>query len=129
MMPQVSTGNINNNATRIKSDARKGITPRKVSLIGTPSANLLITNTFMPTGGVIMPTSTTIKQMMPNYKAGCLSVIPKSKPITAGKKIGTVNRIIDNESIRQPKTRYTSKITIKIIIGEVSIPMIQSARP
>ncbi len=60
----------------------------------------------MPTGGVIRPISTTISTMMPNQIA--LSSRPRpnrSMPMTIGKKIGIVSRIIDRLSITQPSTR------------------------
>ena len=64
-----------------------------------------ITKRFMPTGGVIRPTSTTISTSTPNQIAVSSGVRPKSSPEIIGKKIGIVSRIIDRLSIRQPKTR------------------------
>ena len=43
--------------------------PLNVSIIGTSRAMLLMMNTFMPTGGVISPISTTISARMPNQIA------------------------------------------------------------
>jgi hypothetical protein len=65
----------------------------------------LITNRFIPTGGVINPTSTTISTMMPNQSANSSGGRPKSSADMIGKKIGTVSRIIDSESITQPNAR------------------------
>ena len=48
------TGNPTINATLIPSEIKNGITPLKVSIIGTSFAKELITKTFSPTGGVIL---------------------------------------------------------------------------
>ena len=64
-----------------------------------------ITKRFMPTGGVMSPTSTTISTSTPNQMAISSGGRPKSRPDTMGKKIGMVSRIIDSESITQPKIR------------------------
>ena len=91
---------------RSRSEARKGMTNLKVSFIGTSLAMLLMMNTFMPTGGVIRPISTTISTMMPNQMAlASLPSPPISSPMTMGKKIGMVSKIIDRLSMMQPSTR------------------------
>ena len=63
----VRTGKPTINATLIPSEIKNGITPLKVSIIGTSFAKELITKTFSPTGGVISPTSTTIRVITPNH--------------------------------------------------------------
>ena len=59
----------------------------------------LMTNTFMPTGGQIMPKVTAITMMTPNHTG--------SKPscVIAGKTIGTVSRIIASSSITAPRMK------------------------
>ena len=52
--------------TRTISEAKNGSTPLKVSDIGTSLAMEWITKTFIPTGGVINPNSTTTRAMIPN---------------------------------------------------------------
>ena len=98
-------GKENNRITRKISLIRKGNTPLNVSDILTSPAILLIIKTFNPTGGVINPTSTTIKVNIPNQIAVSSGVIPKSKVIIKGKKTGMVNNIIARLSIRQPRNR------------------------
>lgn len=44
----------------------------------------LMTKTFMPTGGVISPTSTTTTAMMPNQISVSSCDMPKSSPATIG---------------------------------------------
>ena len=58
----------------------------------------LMTNTFMPMGGVIRPSSTTITTRMPNQTGS------KFKLWTMGKKIGMVSRIMARASSTQPMT-------------------------
>ena len=65
----------------------------------------LIINRFIPTGGVISPTSTTISARIPNQIAVASAVIPKSRLSMIGKNIGIVNKIILSESITHPKMR------------------------
>ena len=72
--------------------------------MGTPLVMPLTTYTFKPTGGASSPNSTTISTMMPNQMATDSLGIPKSKPITIGKKIGMVSKIMDSSSITAPKT-------------------------
>jgi len=82
------------------------MTPMKVSFIGTSLAMELMMYTFMPTGGVISPISTTIRARMPNQIALPSGVRPhRSMPMMIGKKIGIVRRIIDRLSMMQPRTR------------------------
>ncbi len=88
--------------TRTRSDAKKGMTPLKVSIIGTSFAIELMMKTFRPTGGVIRPISTTISEMMPNHNLASSGDIPKSSPAMIGQKIGTVRKIIERESITKP---------------------------
>src|SRR6266498_1428597 len=59
-------GNAIRITSRIRSVATNGITPRKMVENDTSFTTLLITNTFMPTGGWIRPSSTVITMMTPN---------------------------------------------------------------
>lgn len=95
-------GNITKIMVLIRSDMMKGMTPLNVSASDVVLAIALITNRFMPTGGVISPTSTTISTNTPNQMANSSGARPKSSTETIGKNIGIVNNIIDNESITQP---------------------------
>ena len=72
--------------------------------MGTSLAMLLITNRFIPTGGVIRPTSTTMSTRIPNQIANSSGVSPKSSTVTIGKNTGMVSKIMDNESMKQPST-------------------------
>ena len=66
----------------------------------------LIIKTFSPTGGVMSPISTTFSASSPNLMG--LSSAPfhlKSTPITMGKKMGMVSKIMDKLSMMQPNTR------------------------
>lgn len=101
-----------------KSLHRNGITPRNVSTMGISFANLLITKTFRPTGGVIKPTSTAISVRMPNQIAVSSVLMPKFKLTKIGKNIGTVNSIIARLSIKQPRKKYKSKINANIKYGD-----------
>ena len=85
-------------------------------------------NKFIPTGGVINPTSTTINASIPNQIAVASAVIPKSRLSIIGKNIGIVSRIMLSESITQPKIRYVTNMTSKTRIGEKPEVEIQSAR-
>ena len=80
--------------TLIRSLIKNGKTPIKVSEIGTFFAILLIIKTFKPTGGVIRPTSTTIKVKIPNQIATSSTLIPKSNSMIIGKNTGIVNSIM-----------------------------------
>ena len=111
------TGNPTINATLIPSEIKNGITPLKVSIIGTSFAKELITKTFSPTGGVIRPTSTTIRVITPNHNFKSSGLSPKSKPAIIGQKIGTVNKIMDSESIINPKRIYITNIIRRTVKG------------
>ena len=100
---KVIPGKAKSKITLIKSLAKKGKTPLNVSFIGISPAILLIIKAFNPTGGVINPTSTTIKVKIPNQIAVSSIDIPKSSWIITGKKTGIVNKIIAKLSIRQPR--------------------------
>ena len=102
---KVIDGNKIKSTTRTKSLAKKGKTPAKVLEIGISPAILLMMNTFKPTGGVINPTSTTIRVRIPNQMTVSSCDIPKSRLIMTGKKTGIVKSIIARLSIRQPRTR------------------------
>ena len=104
-------------ATRMASDIKNGITPLNVSIIGTSFAIELITKTFIPTGGVIRPTSTTISDTIPNQSFTSSTGIPKSRLAIIGQKIGTVKRIIDRLSIINPRRMYIITIITIIVTG------------
>ena len=91
-------------ATRIKSEVIKGTMPLNVSIMGTSLAIELITKTFRPTGGVIIPISTTINEMMTNQslRSSPSKPNPKSRPAIIGQKMGTVSRIMDKLSMTKP---------------------------
>ena len=59
----------------------------------------LMMNTFMPTGGVISPSSTTITTIIPNQTGSMPNCC------ITGKKIGIVSRIIARESKAHPITK------------------------
>src|SRR3546814_1331213 len=61
---RMMTGKASRTATRSNSARKKGITPLKVSLMGMSSASAEMTKTFMPTGGVMRPSSTTMSERM-----------------------------------------------------------------
>ena len=71
----------------------------------TSCTTVLMTNTFIPTGGWISPSSTVMTMMTPNQ------IGSKPSAVTAGKMIGTVRITIAIASIRQPSTRYISMIS------------------
>src|SRR6516165_7265452 len=100
-----SSGNEIRITSRIRSVATKGSTPLKMVAKETSFTTLLITNTFMPTGGWIRPSSTVITMMTPNQ------IGSKPRWVTTGKMIGTVRMIIAIASIRHPSTMYMSIIT------------------
>ena len=107
--------------TLIRSLIKNGKTPIKVSEIGTFFAILLIIKTFKPTGGVISPTSTTIRVRIPNQIATSSILIPKSNSIMMGKNTGIVSSIIAKLSIRQPKRMYRTNIQNTTRYGESSL--------
>src|SRR5207253_4524079 len=90
---------------RMMSVTTNGSTPLKMVEKLTSWITLLITNTFMPTGGWISPSSTVITMITPNQ------IGSKPSAVTTGKMIGTVRMIIARASIRQPSTRYISMIS------------------
>ena len=98
-------GNENKRITLKISLIKNGNTPLKVSEILTSPAILFIIKTFNPTGGVINPTSTTIKVNIPNQMAVSSGDIPKSRVIIRGKNTGIVKSIIAKLSIRHPRNR------------------------
>ena len=73
--------------------------------MGMSGAMPLMTKRLSPTGGVMSPVSTTMSTMMPNQIAVSSGLRPRSSDMTMGKKIGMVRRIMESESMRQPKTR------------------------
>ena len=107
--------------TLIRSLIKNGKTPIKVSEIGTFFAILLIIKTFKPTGGVIRPTSTTIKVKIPNQIATSSTLIPKSNSMIIGKNTGIVNSIMAKLSIRQPRKTYKTSIQNTTRYGESSL--------
>ncbi len=58
-----------------------------------------MTNTFIPTGGQIIPKVTAITMMTPNQ------IGSKPRCIIAGYTIGTVSRIIASSSMTAPRIR------------------------
>ena len=84
----------------------------------TSPAILFIIKTFNPTGGVIKPTSTTIRVNIPNHIAVSSGVIPNSSVMINGKNTGIVKSIIAKLSIKQPKNRYRTRIQATIKKGE-----------
>ena len=51
-----------------------------------------------------MPKPTVISTMIPNQMATLSLGIPKSRPITMGKKMGMVSKSMDSSSITAPST-------------------------
>ena len=101
----VIDGNMTKMAVRIKSDIMNGITPLNVEESGVSFAIEFMTKRFIPTGGVIKPTSTTMSTSIPNQSANSSLPSPKSSADTMGKKIGMVSKIIDRESITHPRIK------------------------
>src|ERR1700754_952057 len=99
-----SSGNTTRITSRIRSVTTNGSTPTKIVDISTSLMTLLITNTFMPTGGWINPSSTVITMITPNQ------IGSKPSAVTTGNTIGTVRITIAIASIRQPSTRYINRI-------------------
>src|ERR1700761_2341238 len=99
-----SSGNRIRITSRIKSVTTNGSTPTKIVDMSTSLITLLITNTFIPTGGGIRPSSTVMTITTPNQ------IGSKPSAVTTGKTIGTVRITIAIASIRQPSTRYISRI-------------------
>ncbi len=65
----------------------------------TPGTVDWTTKRFIPIGGVMRPISATVTTRMPNQT--------RSHPIATatGERKGTVSRIMDMESMKQPRTR------------------------
>ena len=97
--------NAKRSVTRGKSRAKKGSPPLKVPKIGTSQTILLIMKTFRPTGGVIGPTSTTIRGKIPNQMAVSSTNMPNSRVTISGKNTWMINKIMARLSIRQPSNR------------------------
>src|SRR5271156_4789804 len=100
-----SNGNTIRITSLIKSVTTNGSTPTKIVDMLTSLITLLITNTFMPTGGWIKPSSTVITITTPNQ------IGSKPSAVITGNTIGTVRMIIAIASIRQPSARYMSRIS------------------
>src|SRR6266702_1798691 len=100
-----SSGNAIRITSRTRSVATNGITPLKMVENETSFTTLLMTKTFMPTGGWIRPSSTVITMMTPNQ------IGSNPRCVMTGKMIGTVRMIIAMASIRQPSTRYIIMIS------------------
>src|SRR3982074_2722238 len=100
-----SNGNKIKITSRIRSVTTNGSTPMKIVDMLTSLITLLMTNTFMPTGGWIRPSSTVMTMTMPNQ------IGSKPSDVTTGNTIGTVRITIAIASIRQPSTRYINRIS------------------
>src|SRR5689334_10263223 len=100
-----SMGKVMRMTSRTRSVSTNGMTPLKMVAKVTSFTTLLMTKTFMPTGGWINPSSTVITMMTPNQ------IGSKPSCVTTGKMIGTVRMIIAIASIRQPSTRYITMMT------------------
>ena len=59
-------GNATKMVMRMICAMMKGVTPRKIVSSGISLVIPLMTNTFIPIGGVMRPSSTTMTMMMPN---------------------------------------------------------------
>src|SRR5580765_2144494 len=103
-----SSGKAIRMTSRTRSVATNGITPRKIVENDTSLTTLLMTKTFMPTGGWIRPSSTVITIMTPNQ------IGSKPRCMITGKMIGTVRMIMAMASIRQPSTRYITMIRARM---------------
>ena len=90
---------------RIKSVMINGMTPLKMVVKLTSLITLFITNTFIPTGGWIRPSSTVITMITPNQ------IGSKPRCVITGKMMGMVRMIIAIASIRQPSSRYISMMS------------------
>src|SRR5581483_2458882 len=90
---------------RMMSVTMNGSTPLKMVAKLTSCTTLLITNTFMPTGGWISPSSTVMTMITPNQ------IGSKPRWAMTGKMMGIVRMIMAMASIRQPSTRYMIMIS------------------
>ena len=84
MTAAMATNNSTRMTVRTRSVTTKGMAPRKVSPIGISLASPLMMKRFIPTGGVIRPTSTTISTRMPNHRPKSSGDMPKSRPAITG---------------------------------------------
>ena len=98
-----------------------------------------MTKTFIPTGGVMSPTSTTTSASIPNQIFRSPVVMPKpavsaaicTPPLSStstGQKKGIISRIIERLSSRQPSKIIPKSSTISTDIGSKPATNIQSAR-
>jgi len=65
--------------------------------------------------------------MMPNQIATDSPGRPKSSPMTIGKKIGMVSRIMESSSITAPRTTYSSRTAETTISGDRPQPVTRPA--
>src|SRR3954447_21965052 len=100
-----SNGNMIRMTSRTRSVATNGTTPLKMVEKDTSFTTLLMTNTFIPTGGGGRTSSTVMTIITPNQ------IGSKPRWEITGKMIGTVRMIIAIASIRQPSTRYITMIS------------------
>src|SRR6266481_2407367 len=100
-----SNGNRIKITSRMRSVTTNGITPLKIVANDTSLTTLLITKTFIPTGGWMRPSSTVITMMTPNQ------IGPKPSSLITGKMIGTVRITMASASIRHPSTTYMTMIS------------------
>ena len=124
----VIAGNATRTPTRTSSAPKKGSTPRKVCRIGTSGAWAEMMKTFMPTGGVMRPSSTTISARIPNHifrssvltpkgESAAMAQSPPLSSTSTGQKNGMVSRIIDRLSIRHPRMMSAASRTSRVAIG------------
>ena len=88
----VRIGNATSSVTRMTSQRMKGMTPRMTELVFRSLATPAMTNRFMPIGGY--PISTYDDDAEPD----------RVEP-SASKTNGTVSRIMDSASMKQPSTK------------------------
>src|SRR5712672_352059 len=103
-----SNGNRIKITSRMRSVTTNGITPLKIVANDTSLTTLLITKTFIPTGGWMRPSSTVITMITPNQ------IGSKPRWVITGKMIGTVRMIMAIASIRQPSTRYITMMRARM---------------
>ena len=94
----VIAGKARSSPRRTMSAAKKGRMPRMIVACRSPGATPWMTKRFMPTGGVISPISATVTSRMPNQ------IGSKSSARITGKTNGTVSRIMESASMKQPST-------------------------
>src|SRR6202030_3706648 len=98
-------GNAIRITSRIKSVTMNGSTPLNIVEKLTSCTTLLMTKTFMPTGGGMSPSTTVMTMITPNQ------IGSKPSCMITGKMIGMVRMIMASESMRQPSTMYISMIS------------------